>query len=31
MSQKGSLSVMIPAFNEERTLELIVNHVLEQP
>ncbi len=31
MSQKGSLSVMIPAFNEERTLEVILNHVLEQP
>jgi glycosyl transferase family 2 len=31
MSQKGSLSVMIPAFNEERTLELILKHVLEQP
>jgi glycosyltransferase involved in cell wall biosynthesis len=31
MSQKGSLSVMIPAFNEERTLELILMHVLEQP
>src|SRR5258707_14856082 len=25
------LSVMIPAFNEERTLELILKHVLEQP
>jgi len=31
MSPKGSLSVMIPAFNEERTLELILQHVLEQP
>ncbi len=31
MSFQGSLSVMIPAFNEERTLELILNHVLEQP
>jgi glycosyltransferase involved in cell wall biosynthesis len=31
MIQKGSLSVMIPAFNEERTLELILKHVLEQP
>ena len=31
MSLKGSLSVMIPAFNEERTLELILKHVLEQP
>src|SRR5258708_21404870 len=25
------LSVMIPAFNEERTLELILKHVLERP
>ena len=25
------LSVMIPAFNEERTLEVILNHVLERP
>jgi len=31
MSLQGSLSVMIPAFNEERTLELILKHVLEQP
>ena len=31
MSLKGSLSVMIPAFNEERTLELILRHVLDQP
>src|SRR5260370_37343776 len=27
----GVLSVMIPAFNEERTLELILKHVLERP
>src|SRR5260370_9065149 len=25
------LSVMIPAFNEERTLEVILKHVLERP
>ncbi len=25
------LSVMIPAYNEERTLEVILNHVLERP
>ena len=31
MSLNGVLSVMIPAFNEERTLELILKHVLEQP
>lgn len=31
MSLNRVLSVMIPAFNEERTLEVIVNHVLEQP
>ena len=31
MSLNRVLSVMIPAFNEERTLELIVKHVLEQP
>ena len=31
MSTNGILSVMIPAFNEERTLEVILNHVLEQP
>ncbi len=31
MSQKGSLSVMVPAFNEERTLQVILKHVLEQP
>jgi glycosyltransferase involved in cell wall biosynthesis len=31
MSLNRALSVMIPAFNEERTLELILKHVLEQP
>jgi len=31
VSTNGILSVMIPAFNEERTLEVILNHVLEQP
>ena len=31
MSLNRVLSVMIPAFNEERTLELILKHVLEQP
>ena len=31
MSLDGVLSVMIPAFNEERTLELILKHVLERP
>jgi len=31
MSVNRVLSVMIPAFNEERTLELILTHVLERP
>src|SRR5207245_3266884 len=31
MSLNRVLSVMIPAFNEERTLELILSHVLERP
>ncbi|HKW60629.1 MAG TPA: glycosyltransferase family 2 protein [Candidatus Dormibacteraeota bacterium] len=31
MSLNQVLSVMIPAFNEERTLDLILNHVLERP
>src|SRR5438105_14997177 len=31
MSVNRVLSVMIPAFNEERTLEVILNHVLERP
>ena len=30
-SMNRVLSVMIPAFNEERTLELILSHVLERP
>ncbi len=31
MNLNRTLSVMIPAFNEERTLEVILNHVLERP
>ncbi len=31
MNQATHLSVMIPVFNEERTLEIILAHVLEQP
>jgi glycosyltransferase involved in cell wall biosynthesis len=31
MSLNRVLSVMIPAYNEERTLELILKHVLERP
>jgi dolichol-phosphate hexosyltransferase len=31
VSLNGVLSIMIPAFNEERTLELILKHVLERP
>ena len=31
MKLNRQLSVMIPAFNEERTLEIILKHVLEQP
>lgn len=31
MSQLGVLSVMMPAFNEERTIEIILSHVLERP
>ena len=31
MSGPACLSVMMPAFNEERTLEIILGHVLEQP
>jgi len=31
MSLNRVLSVMIPAFNEERTLQLILKHVLERP
>jgi glycosyltransferase involved in cell wall biosynthesis len=28
---RGQLSVMVPAYNEERTIELILDHVLSQP
>jgi glycosyltransferase involved in cell wall biosynthesis len=31
MSGEAFLSVMMPVFNEERTLEVILGHVLEQP
>jgi glycosyltransferase involved in cell wall biosynthesis len=31
MASKEVLSVMMPVFNEERTLEIILGHVLEQP
>src|SRR5438094_8025658 len=31
MNLNRTLSVMIPAFNEERTLEVILNRVLERP
>src|SRR5437764_15348154 len=31
MSVNRSLSVLIPAFNEERTLDVILSHVLERP
>jgi len=31
MSGKAFLSVMMPVFNEEQTLEIILGHVLEQP
>ena len=31
MSSDAILSVMMPVFNEERTLEIILGHVLEQP
>jgi dolichol-phosphate hexosyltransferase len=31
MSSAAFLSVMMPIFNEERTLEIILGHVLEQP
>ncbi len=31
MTSKAVLSVMMPVFNEERTLEIILGHVLEQP
>lgn len=31
MSETEGLSVMMPAFNEERTLEIILGHVLKRP
>lgn len=31
MAAAGTLSVMMPAYNEERTLEVILAHVLERP
>ncbi|MHB8380676.1 MAG: glycosyltransferase family 2 protein [Acidimicrobiales bacterium] len=31
MKREAILSVMMPIFNEERTLEIILGHVLEQP
>ena len=31
MSDRKVLSVMMPAFNEERTIEIILSHVLERP
>ena len=31
MNSNAFLSVMMPVFNEERTLEIILNHVLERP
>lgn len=31
MASKGHLSVMMPAYNEERTIEIILAHVLERP
>jgi glycosyltransferase involved in cell wall biosynthesis len=31
MSERPVLSVMMPAFNEERTIEIILSHVLERP
>jgi glycosyltransferase involved in cell wall biosynthesis len=31
MTSKPVLSVMMPAYNEERTIELILGHVLERP
>jgi glycosyltransferase involved in cell wall biosynthesis len=31
MSAEANLSVMMPIFNEERTLEIILGHVLQQP
>jgi glycosyltransferase involved in cell wall biosynthesis len=31
MTSKAVLSVMVPAFNEERTIEVILGHVLKRP
>jgi glycosyltransferase involved in cell wall biosynthesis len=31
MSERAVLSVMMPAFNEERTIEIMLSHVLERP
>jgi glycosyltransferase involved in cell wall biosynthesis len=31
VSDRAALSVMMPAFNEERTIEIILGHVLERP
>jgi len=31
MSENAVLSVMMPAFNEERTIEIMLSHVLERP
>ena len=31
MANKPLLSVMMPAYNEERTIEMILNHVLDRP
>jgi len=31
MSKRAVLSVMMPAFNEERTIKVILSHVLERP
>ena len=31
MSRSAALSVMMPVYNEERTLEIILTHVLERP
>src|SRR5205807_5839380 len=31
MAKKPLLSVMMPAYNEERTIEIILNHVLDRP
>ena len=28
---RGQLSVMMPAFNEDRTIAIILDHVLERP